>query len=249
MIDSHRERAWENLFTGFVATALLVFLIVAGLYFYRFAPSSHGFSQNPADWAEFGEYIGGTLGGIFGLFAFIGLLITIVRQRVDSERQVQATLDAVVRAHSVDTQSRRESILAIAEAANEVVRQIGEVFLKPEYVIAVDLNRVYDQTVIDGLVGALSSAPLHEIGSRDAVIALLSLRDQIRLLGKAIALYEKPGTEPISEYLPQIETLAKSLDSQRSRLIQNVIDRVGAIQRTYESLNRAITETTRKTAA
>jgi hypothetical protein len=88
----------------------LVFAAVAGLYFWHFGPGSHGLSQNPSEWAEFGEYLGGTLGGIFGLFAFIGLLITIVRQRVDGERQVKATLDAVVRAHSIETGAKVPSV-------------------------------------------------------------------------------------------------------------------------------------------
>jgi hypothetical protein len=37
--------------------------------------------MSPGDWAEFGEYLGGTLGAAFGFLAFIGVLINIVLQR------------------------------------------------------------------------------------------------------------------------------------------------------------------------
>jgi hypothetical protein len=87
-----QETGIEKLFKVFFFLACGAFSIAALLYFARFAPGSHGFSQNPADWAEFGEYLGGTLGGIFGLFAFIGVLITIVQQRnqLDLQREQSA---------------------------------------------------------------------------------------------------------------------------------------------------------------
>jgi len=50
-----------------------------------FAPGTRGFSRNAEDWAKFGEYLGGTLGGIYGLLAFIGVLITIFEQRRQSD--------------------------------------------------------------------------------------------------------------------------------------------------------------------
>jgi hypothetical protein len=44
-------------------------------------PRHGGLSHDAEDWTKFGEYLGGTLGGIFGLLAFIGVLITIIQQR------------------------------------------------------------------------------------------------------------------------------------------------------------------------
>src|ERR1700683_180421 len=93
MREVSQDVGMENLFTWFLVVAIVVFAGVAGLYLLHFASGSHGLSQNPADWAEFGEYVGGTLGGVFGLFAFIGLLITIARPRVDSERQGKRALN------------------------------------------------------------------------------------------------------------------------------------------------------------
>jgi hypothetical protein len=82
-----QETGMEKLFRGFFFLACGAFLIAAILYVARFAPGSRGFSQNPADWADFGEYLGGALGAIFGLFAFIGVLITIVQQRSQLDQQ------------------------------------------------------------------------------------------------------------------------------------------------------------------
>src|SRR5258708_21441566 len=82
-----RDTGMEKLFRGFFFLACGAFSIAAILYVARFSPGSHCFSQNPADWAEFGEYLGGTLGAIFGLFAFIGVLITIVQQRSQLDQQ------------------------------------------------------------------------------------------------------------------------------------------------------------------
>jgi hypothetical protein len=61
----------------------VVFLaIVLFEYFYAFAPGSWlTLSRDPEDWARFGEYFGGTVGAIFGLIAFGGVLYTIREQR------------------------------------------------------------------------------------------------------------------------------------------------------------------------
>lgn len=41
-------------------------------------------SDRPGDWAEFGEYIGGTLGAFYGFLAFVGVLATIRIQQSQS---------------------------------------------------------------------------------------------------------------------------------------------------------------------
>lgn len=56
-------------------------LIAAAFYFIKFAPG-HWFqlSADPEDWERFGAYLGGTLGPIYGLLAFLGVLATLVLQ-------------------------------------------------------------------------------------------------------------------------------------------------------------------------
>ena len=127
--ESELERQLAIIFRG----AVLIFGVVAGAYFLHFADWKQGLSQDPRDWAEFREYLGGTLGGIFGLFAFLGLLLTLVQQRAVSDRSVKATLDAVSKAHSIETESRRSSILAIAEAAYEHASRISDAIARRNF--------------------------------------------------------------------------------------------------------------------
>jgi hypothetical protein len=82
MDERKQESGMDKLFRAFALIAIVLFVGVAAAYFLRFAPGSSGFSRDPADWAEFGEYIGGTLGGAFGFLAFIGVLITVYQQRL-----------------------------------------------------------------------------------------------------------------------------------------------------------------------
>jgi hypothetical protein len=79
-MDDQKDTGFDKLFVGLLGTALAVFLAAVGAYYLHLGLHA-GFSQNSKDWAEFGEYLGGTLGGFFGLLAFIGVLITIFQQR------------------------------------------------------------------------------------------------------------------------------------------------------------------------
>jgi hypothetical protein len=73
--------------------------IAAGIaivaYVAEFAPGVHWrFSRDTEDWARLGEY----LGGVFGVFAFAGVLITIELQRRQlSQLTDQATIDELHR--------------------------------------------------------------------------------------------------------------------------------------------------------
>jgi hypothetical protein len=248
MDERTRDSELEKLFATLLASAAVIFVAVAGAYFLRFGLGSHGFSQDSKDWAEFGEYMGGTLGGVFGLFAFLGLLITIVQQRTDSARSVKATLDAVTKAHSIETESRQKSILAIAEAANEHAKGIGNAFAEPDNPIV--LFQVYDKTIIDGVVRALTDVPVHEIGSREGVLALLSLRDQFVFLGIAIeAFIAGPARHP--EMKQALDTLMEpengaqrlALSAQgRKILAGNVQVHLDRIRANYLALERALNQ-------
>ncbi|HEY2685871.1 MAG TPA: hypothetical protein VGI93_20345 [Steroidobacteraceae bacterium] len=57
------------------AFAAVAFVAVVGIYLYNFR--GHPLSSNPEDWARFGEYVGGTLGAVYGLIGILGVLLTI----------------------------------------------------------------------------------------------------------------------------------------------------------------------------
>lgn len=89
----------------------------------------------------------------------------------------------------MDSKEKRLSMLAVAEAAHSHASNIrlaidssnfeqGEVSLK--------MWNIYDPSIIIGVVRGLQNIPLHELGSRKGVISLLSITDQMVLLGKAV---------------------------------------------------------------
>src|SRR4030088_3208844 len=83
--------------------------------------------------------------------------------------------------------SRQKSILEIAEAGLVRAKRIGEAFAGPGSLeISGFVYAVYNRTFIEGVVEALTNVPVHDIGSRDGVLALLSIRDQFRFLGTSI---------------------------------------------------------------
>src|SRR5437763_1990766 len=96
----------RKLLTLFLAIAAGAVAVVLGAYFYAFGPGAWlTFSRDSEDWARFGEYVGGSLGAVFGLLAFGGVLFTI------REQHRQAEIEEFQRQLSVFAQ-RVETILA-----------------------------------------------------------------------------------------------------------------------------------------
>lgn len=85
---------------GFARTATWIILscgafAVVGFYVLQFAaPNNYRLSNDPEDWARFGEYTG----GLFGMLAFFGVLWTIGLQQVQIEKLTRhATSDELQR--------------------------------------------------------------------------------------------------------------------------------------------------------
>lgn len=103
---------------------------------------------------------------------------------------------------------KRKTIFAIAEAAHTHACNIRK---------AIDvmgwnsgnnfqIYEVYDKTIIEGVVKALQGVPMHELGSSKAVLAMLSLTDQMVFLGSAVeTLLQGPYKHPV---------LGKALESR-----------------------------------
>jgi hypothetical protein len=86
--DAYARRRWW-FFVGLLAVVGIL------VYVAKFAPADHWrLSQDTEDWARFGEYVG----GIVGVFAFLGVLITIDLQRRQLKQLTeQATVDELHR--------------------------------------------------------------------------------------------------------------------------------------------------------
>jgi hypothetical protein len=165
---------------------------------------------------------------------------------------IAAVLYVVWLQPGVALKARRKGILAIAEAGLARAKRIGETFARPDPLDISDiLYVIYHQAIIDEIVQALTNVPAHEIGSRDAVIALSSLREQFRFLGTSIEIFETPtkdrGTVKRLAALDDAER-RRFLASRQPILVKNVCDRLAAIQRDYEALRRALNHSAVPTA-
>lgn len=65
--------------------AVLTAVLVVGAYFGTFGAGFTGVSHHSERWAQFGEYVGGSLGASFGFLAFVGVLVTLRSQRAQSD--------------------------------------------------------------------------------------------------------------------------------------------------------------------
>jgi len=155
-----------------------------------------------------------------------------------------AALRVVWRQPDAVLKARRKRILAIAEAGRVRAKQIGEAVARPEPLdIPAVLYVMYYQTVVDGIVQALTNVPPHEIGSRDALMALLSLRDQFRLLGTSMEIFETPNKDPGTfKRLLALDDEERRLylAGLQPRLAKNVRGSLAAIEKDYEALARAL---------
>jgi hypothetical protein len=100
MASSDTSRRLERIFSVLLGFAVCALLVAVGAYAFNFAAAGgYAFSKNVEDRVRFAEYLGGTLGPIYGLFAFLGVLITILLQgrqiddmRAQSEQQALQNL-------------------------------------------------------------------------------------------------------------------------------------------------------------
>lgn len=83
----------------FIVGAACALTVVLAPYIWQFAIQS-GFklSVDTSVWAQFGDYLAGTLGSAFGLLAFLGVLLTLHLQAMQLDlAKKQASLDEVQR--------------------------------------------------------------------------------------------------------------------------------------------------------
>jgi hypothetical protein len=117
-------------------------------------------------------------------FQAVGSIAAIVVAFLVGREQSKTALRAVTE----QQRERRDNIVAVAGAAAEHARRIKAV-LEQEDPGHAKMYNIYDKTVVDGVVHALTAAPTHEVGSPDGVMALLALREQFALLSVHMERY------------------------------------------------------------
>jgi hypothetical protein len=93
-------QARQRLYLTLSALAVVASVVTVGIFVSKFglSNSSAGLSGNPSDWGVFGDYVGGTLGTIFGALAFVGVLVTLrIQQTQIDEIRNQFKLEELQR--------------------------------------------------------------------------------------------------------------------------------------------------------
>ena len=98
MITSLSPKA-KQIIGIFACLSGVAIAIVVGSYFFTFAPqSNYRLSGITQDWGLFGDYLAGTLGTVFSLLAFLGVLCTVWLQAKQLDlAKTQASLDEIQR--------------------------------------------------------------------------------------------------------------------------------------------------------
>lgn len=140
---------------------------------------------------------------------------------------------------------RRQSIVAVAGAAAEHARRI-RVVLDQEDPGHAKMYNIYDKSIVDGIVHALTSAPAHDVGSPDGVIAFLALRDQCVFLGITMERY-LDGPSRVPEFKGELESCGDNveqqnivIEGQKLVLAHNVRIHLDQIERHYTALKEAV---------
>lgn len=143
-----------------------------------------------------------------------------------------------------DRKERVSSLLAVAEAAHTHAQNIRSAIARSDFEsadLSISLWEVYDRTIIDGIVRALQSVPLHDLGRREAVVAMLALTDQMVFLGKAVEILIKgPARHPdLSKALDAVSDpqMRRTLFKQGfGVLVKNVTTHLDRIDQCYKVL-------------
>lgn len=145
--------------------------------------------------------------------------------------------------------SRRKAILAIAEAAHTHACQIRNAMDMMGLATGnnTQIYKVYHKVVIEGVVKALQGIPMHEVGSSNGVLAILSLSNQMVFLGDSIETLID-GPYKIPSVVNALESIDKGDHARRQEycariyenLQNNVRGHLDLIDENFESLKKSI---------
>jgi hypothetical protein len=132
-------------------------------------------------------------------------------------------------------QNRNKSYLAIYAAAMERTALVESIFGKDEQTWQAR-HVEYDPSLIASVIKAIDALPLPELGSAQAVIAALGIRDQLNWLIKSIeAFRDTPSGLYPRESPMQAVMKAAQFDVRRNNLLKST----RAIQHNYEQIRDA----------
>lgn len=179
-------------------------------------------------------------------FQAVGSLAALYVAFTVGKRQADAAIAAATEGFRRQDESRRKSIMAIAGAAMTQAGKIEKSFEKGTPAdMRQELYFTYDQTIVDGMVRAITNVPFHEVGSSDGVIALLSMGDQFVFLGKAMKVFlDGHFSDPLAmEALKGIDDLnykRKVIETWDTARVSNAKRHLDQIKKDYEAFMSAM---------
>ena len=164
-----------------VEVALLLMVAVpaiAGiLYFLRFF--------GPPLWSQEGS----------GWAQAIGAVAAIWFSYQAGKKQADDALDTVREADKLSAQRRFDAVLAVADASRAYAQEVCKAFA-PDRVSYLHLRICYAEQLMQNIMDSLQAVPAHELGSYQAVSAMLTLRHALNdfrgNVQRAIAIFDVP---------------------------------------------------------
>jgi hypothetical protein len=150
-----------------VLSLITITTLLIGLYS---AARADGFgSNNTAGWMQ-----------------AIGTILAIVGSFLITENQSRKNSESILEAQKLASIAKKNGILAVVQAAKMHAKNISSA-VSPE--TPLKIYEVYHPSIISSVSEALSSAPLYEIDSPEAVGALLSLSNRFVFLGASVEAF------------------------------------------------------------
>jgi hypothetical protein len=142
-----------------------------------------------SEWAAWVQALG-TIGAVCGAFA-----VHVLRSNASRKEQLK-------------------SIVAVVRATDEFAETIYTAFRGPGgLALETALIEAHDKIIIAAFVRALNELPLQIVGSAEGVIALLSLRIQVEILGKEIVAFR--ANAPAADSLTLTGNVTKTVKKIR----------------------------------
>lgn len=183
---------------------------------------------------------------VAGWIQAIGSIFAIVSSFFIANNQYKENIKSIIKSQKLASNAKKKGILSVVRFAKMHASNIDAAI--PEDV-PTNIYKVYDITIINGVVEALSAAPLYEIDSPEAIGALLSLRDQFVFLGHRVDEYIA-GPLKHKEMAHTLEGLHdpqyksardKTLIVQKQVLAKNVKERIKYIHEKINIIENSLT--------
>ena len=203
---------WNEILIYIIVIIFFIILIVIPVYNYYSSFSENGRSNNPEDWALFGDYVGGTTNVIIGLVNIIvTVYIAYLIKSVDDKRfEEQKQLDELRHKQNIDLQ-------------NDIfIRSIREDVFKDFNKLLQELNLVY---ITDGDL-------------REKLISIKNVKDSyLHLKLNNLHLFTTFSNQPLTEDLDNsLEKIIDFIEKFISKIKDGFINQEKINQEKYKEL-------------